>query len=106
MVEITSKIHYDPKEIEAFCTRWKVRELCLFGSVLRDDFRPDSDVDVLISIPPESSPSWSEWIEMEDELRGIFNNKVDLVSKSAVEKSENPYRKRHILSHLERLYVA
>ena len=102
----TKNLAYDRVALERFCRRWKVAELALFGSTLRDDFDADSDVVVLVSFAPGTDWSWGQWLDMIDELREIFGREVDLVSRSAVERSENPYRKRHILSHLEPLYVA
>lgn len=99
-------VQYDEAALRLFCERWKVRELCLFGSALREDFNEESDVDVLVSFAPGADWSWADWFQMTDEIKEVFGRKVDLVSRSAVERSENPYRKRHILSHLETLYVA
>src|SRR5439155_760596 len=95
--------------IEAFCRRWRIRELALFGSVLTDEFRPDSDVDVLVTFD-EPQPDWgpwmSRWVEMEEELQSIIGRKVDVVEKKAVERSENYIRRRHILDHQRSIYVA
>jgi hypothetical protein len=99
-------VRYDGAALRRFCKRWKVRELCLFGSALREDFDTQSDVDVLVSFPPGADWSWGDWFQMTDAIKEIFGREVDLVSRSAVERRENPYRKRHILSHLEPLYVA
>ena len=70
-------------EIEDFCSRWQVSELALFGSVLRDDFRPDSDIDLLISFSPNADWSLLDHARMQQELMGIVRRKVDLVSKRA-----------------------
>jgi predicted nucleotidyltransferase len=95
--------------IEAFCRKWRIREFALFGSVLTDEFRPDSDVDVLVTFD-EPQPDWgpwmSRWIEMEEELQSIIGRKVDVVEKKAVERSENYIRRRHILEHQRSIYVA
>jgi hypothetical protein len=93
-----------PRErIEEFCRRWKVSELALFGSVLRDDFRPDSDVDVLVTFERGARPSLDDWLDMEDELTAMFGRRVDLVEKARV---ENPFIRRHILEHHEVLHAA
>lgn len=92
--------------IAAFCRRWRVTELSLFGSVLRDDFRPESDVDVLVSFAPGASWRFYDLIEMREELAGILGRRVDLVERRLVENSENYIRRRHVLSHLEPIYVA
>lgn len=94
------------EEIARFCERWGVTELALFGSALRDDFRPDSDVDVLETFAPGARPRLSDLVQMEDELRRIFGRPVDLVDRRSVEQSENYIRRKHILGSLEQLYVA
>ena len=91
-------------EIEAFCQRWQVSEFALFGSVLREDFRPDSDVDVLVELQPTAPKGLSEWIAMQDELEALFKRKVDLVSKTAIQESHNWLRKRNILSTAQVIY--
>lgn len=96
-----------PKEkIEEFCRKWKIAELGLFGSVLREDFYPDSDVDVLVSFDPNARWSLLDLVEMQNELEGILGRRVDLVERSAIERSENYIRRRHILNSLEPVYVA
>lgn len=101
-----AQIEIPREKVAAFCQKWKVRELSLFGSVLREDFRPDSDVDVLVSFEPEAKWRFYDLMDMQDELSEILGRKVDLVERKAVEQSENYIRRRHILSHLEPLYVA
>jgi predicted nucleotidyltransferase len=92
------------KQIEKFCKKWNLKELALFGSVLRSDFNPlTSDVDVLISFLPNENWGW-EIVTMKEELETIFNRKVDLIEKAGVEKSRNPIRKHEILSSYEVLY--
>jgi predicted nucleotidyltransferase len=86
-------VQISPEQIEAFCRKWKIREFALFGSVLRDDFRPDSDVDVLVEFEPESKNTLFDFMAMEDELRTIFDRDVDLVEKGAV---RNPFVRNHI----------
>ncbi len=96
-----------PKEpLEAFCLRWKVAEIALFGSVLRDDFRPDSDVDVLVSFMPEARHSLFDLARMQKELEAILGREVDLVEKKAVEQSRNYLRRKAILSSAEVVYAA
>lgn len=96
-----------PKEkIAAFCRRNHIRSFAFFGSVLRDDFRPESDVDVLVQFDPGQEPDLMEIVAMENELSEILGHKVDLVERQAVEKSENYIRRRHILQLVEAVYVA
>jgi len=96
-----------PKEkISAFCRRNHICGLAFFGSVLRDDFGPESDVDVLVQFDPGQEPDLMEIVAMENELSEILGHKVDIVERQAVEKSENYIRRRHILQSEEAIYVA
>ena len=92
-------------KITEFCRRWKITELALFGSVLRDDFRPDSDIDVLVSFAPDASWRFYDLVSMKEELETMFGRPVDLVEKRLVEHSENYIRRKHILNHMETIYV-
>jgi uncharacterized protein len=103
---MTSRIAVDHETIAEFCKRWKITEFALFGSVIRDDFRHDSDVDVLVTFAPDTNYGLFEIIGIQDELSGVFGRKVDLVERQSVEKSENYIRRKHILENLECLYVA
>jgi uncharacterized protein len=89
--------------IEAFCRKWQIDEFSLFGSVLRDDFSPESDIDVLIEFSKQADWSLYEWVEMKEELESLFDRKVDLVSKEGL---KNPFRRKAILSSREVLYAA
>ncbi|MBI5824512.1 MAG: nucleotidyltransferase family protein [Chloroflexi bacterium] len=91
------------KKIAAFCERWGVTEFSLFGSVLRDDFRPKSDVDVLLVIKPDAPIGLSELVEMQFELEKLFKRPVDLVEKDGL---RNPYRRKEILSTAKVIYAA
>lgn len=85
------------EEIAAFCRRWGVAELSLFGSALRGDFRPDSDIDLLIRFFPGEEYGLLAFARMQEELEAIFGRPVDLVAEKAVERSENRIKRRHIL---------
>ena len=100
------KIDIPRDRIEAFCRRWKIVELSLFGSALRDDYGPDSDVDVLVSFAPDANWTLFDLVHMEDELAHIFRRNVDLVLKSGIERSENWIRKRAILESAQVVYAA
>ena len=97
------RIDLPREKIADFCRKWKVAEFSLFGSVLRDDFRPDSDVDVLVSLSPDAHWSLYEWVEMIEELKVVFGREVDLVEKEAL---CNPFRRHHILHNHEVIYAA
>lgn len=99
----TANIGIDNEAIAAFCRKWKVREFSLFGSVIRDDFGPDSDVDVLVSFEENSGIGLWEMSDMKDELEEMFGRKVDLVEKEGL---RNPFRKHSILNGREVLYAA
>lgn len=89
--------------IAEFCRRWRVAEFSLFGSVLRDDFGPESDVDVLVAFEPGRSTTLEEWLDMLDELKAIFGREVDLVERRLV---TNPFRRHHILNNRHVIYAA
>jgi hypothetical protein len=79
-----------------------VTEFSLFGSALRDDFGPESDVDVLVTLAPDAPWSLYEWVDMIEELQGIFGRKVHLVEKSGL---RNPIRRREILTTKQVVYA-
>jgi hypothetical protein len=92
-------------QLESFCDRWLVRELSLFGSVLRDDFRPDSDIDMLIAFAPQADWSLLDHVKMQQELSTMLGRDVDLVSKRAIERSSNWIRRQEILSTAQVIYA-
>ena len=91
------------KQIKEFCQRWKIAEFSLFGSVLRPDFSPESDVDVLISFEPDIPWSLFDWMDMIDELKSIFGRDVDLVETSGL---RNPFRRQEIFARRQVIYAA
>ncbi|MBN1866325.1 nucleotidyltransferase domain-containing protein [Candidatus Sumerlaeota bacterium] len=95
-----------PEALTEFCRRRRIRRLALFGSVLREDFGPDSDVDVLVEYEPDARHDLWDHHAMCEELRAIFGRRVDLINKEALERSENPFRRRAILESAETVYVA
>jgi uncharacterized protein len=101
-----SPFHLSQDRLDDFCRRWRVKELALFGSALRDDFQSDSDVDILVSFAPNARWSLFDLSSMQEELRAMTGREVDLVERGAVEKSENYIRRRHILESAEPIYVA
>jgi len=96
-------IDIDREKIAEFCRKWGITEFSLFGSVLRDDFRPDSDVDVMVSVSPHVRIGLHELYNMEQELERLFGRKVDLVFRKAVEEGRNWIRRNHILKNNERI---
>ena len=99
-------IRYNRSELASFCLRWKIAEVALFGSVLRDDFGPDSDVDVLVTFGPDARWGLFEMVKMQEELRVIFGRDVDLLSRRGIESSRNPLRRKAILESAEVIHVA
>lgn len=100
---MSPKVRFDRQKIVELCRRYGVAELSLFGSVLRDDFRADSDVDVLISFGPEAHPSLLELVELREDLKDLFGREVDLVERAGL---RNPFRRRAILSAAEVVYAS
>jgi predicted nucleotidyltransferase len=100
----TITIPLTDKEIGDFCKRWKIRELALFGSALRDDFRPDSDLDILVTFAPDADWGLLDHIQMQLELQRLFQRDVDLISKRALERSTNWVRREEILKTAQILF--
>lgn len=93
------------KAIIEFCQRWQIIEFAVFGSVLRLDFRPDSDIDVLVTFAPEAKRGLTETLQMQDELKAMFAREVDFIIKKALEKSENWLRRQIILDSAQVIYA-
>jgi predicted nucleotidyltransferase len=93
----------DREQVTEFCRKWQVTELALFGSVLRDDFGPDSDVDVLVTFAPGAPWSLFDLAEASDELQGVFGRRVHLVEAEGL---RNPIRRRAIMSSREVIHAA
>ncbi len=94
------------RKIVQFCKKWKISEFALFGSVLRDDFRPDSDIDVLVTFSEDAKHTLFDLVHMEKELKEILGREVDIVSRRGIESSRNYIRKNAILSSAEAVYAA
>ncbi len=103
---IRPRITIPRKRLAEFCKRWKVSELSFFGSVLRDDFRPNSDIDLLISFHPRAKIGLFDLVSMENELKEIFGRNVDLVERKSIENNENYIRRKSILSNTKVIYAA
>jgi len=98
-----TKLSIPTRKLKTFCQHWQVAELSLFGSALRDDFRSDSDVDVLVSFSSSAHTSLFDLVQMQIELEEIFGRPVDIVEKEAL---RNPYRKCEILKNAQVVYAA
>jgi len=94
------------QQLIEFCHRWKVIEFALFGSVLREDFQPESDIDVLVTFTPDTHWSLFDLVTMQNEMEALLGSKVDLVERPALERSANYIRRKAILGHMEIIYAA
>lgn len=92
------KLDFNREQLGQFCESHGIARLELFGSALRDDFRGDSDVDLLATMKANAHPTLLDWADMQEKLGELFHHPVDLVSRRAIERSRNRYRKHSILS--------
>ncbi|NEQ32493.1 MAG: DNA polymerase subunit beta [Leptolyngbya sp. SIO4C5] len=99
---VSDRLKASPTEIAEFCQRWRIIEFALFGSVLRDNFRPDSDIDVLVTFAPEYFLILDHWLSIQEEIENLFERKVDLVVKKYL---KNPYRRHEILNTCQVIYA-
>lgn len=93
------------KELEAFCRKYRIQKLAFFGSVLRDDFKPASDVDVIVEFE-QGYTSGLAFFAMPDELKKILGRDVDLLTYAGIRASKNPIRRKAILDSAKVYYVA
>jgi uncharacterized protein len=93
-------------QLDKFCQKWQIQELSLFGSILREDFQADSDIDFLVTYQPTAKRGLLEKIKMKEDLSSLVRREVDLVSKKAIERSSNWLRRSNILNSAEVIYVA
>jgi len=101
----TFAFDWPEEQVRTFCHRWKIDELSIFGSALRDDFSSDSDVDLLARFAIGAEWSVFDHARMESELGEIFGRKVDLVTRLAVEESPNRNRRAEILRTAQPVYA-
>ena len=102
----TDNLHIPQGRLADFCKRWKITELALFGSVLRDDFGPDSDVDILVTFEPDAPWSLFDIVRVKHEFEGMVGRKVDIIERPALEKHHNPWLKHAILTEARTIYTA
>lgn len=103
---IVKNIEIPTDKIAEFCQRWKITEFAFFGSVLRDDFRADSDVDILVTFAPKAHHTLFDLVDMQEELEAMFKRKVDLISRRGIEQSRNYLRRKAILNSAQIIYAA
>lgn len=97
------RINLPEEKIAGFCQQWKITEFALFGSVLGDDFRPDSDIDVLVTFAADCGYSLFDLAQIQEELKIILAHEVELVEKQSL---RNPFRRHAILNNMEVIYAA
>jgi len=100
---MNAKAQLDRTALAEFCKKWRIREISLFGSALRDDFGPESDLDFLVSFEPDARLDIDILLNMKEELEARFGRPVDVVEKEAL---RNPWRKYEILRTREVIYAA
>ncbi len=93
-----------PNILQEFCRKAKISKLCLFGSILRDDFNPDSDIDILVTFNPDVNITFLQFVDLEYQLEDLLNRKVDLLEKTTVEKDFNWIRRQGILNNYQVIY--
>ena len=93
-------------EIEAFCRKWKIQKLELFGSAVRGELTPESDIDLLATWRPDADWSLFDHMDMEDELSRVLGRQVDLMSRRTIERSRNWILRKHILTSVRTVYAA
>ncbi|MCT7974303.1 nucleotidyltransferase family protein [Laspinema olomoucense] len=101
---IQAAIALPREKIAEFCQKWNLTELALFGSILRDDFNENSDIDIMVQFHPEAHPTLFDLAEMEEELKKLFHRDVDLVTRKGIETSRNYLRRQAILSSAQVIY--
>jgi uncharacterized protein len=94
------------QEIAQLCKHWKIKELALFGSVLREDFRPDSDIDVLVTFSEVGGVSLFDHQRLIEDLEKVFERRIDLITRRGLDRSRNASRRRYILESAEPIYVS
>ncbi len=106
MATVHPNVNVTYDQIEAFCGKWNVVRFELFGSVLRDDFDGESDIDVLVKFAPNAHWTFRDDLAMEQELADLFGRRVEIVERKLVEGSPNWVRRKHILDSATLVYAA
>lgn len=104
--QIRLSFDWPEEDVRRFCRRWQITELSVFGSALRADFAPESDIDLLARFAPEAQWSVFDHARMEEELRQILHRDIDLVTRLAVDETSNEGRRAEILRTAQLVYAA
>lgn len=100
------RLNITDNQLAAFCRKWKIARVWLFGSVLRDDFRPGSDIDVMVQFAHDATWNLFDLSRMKFELQDLTGREVDMLTRRGVESSRNVYRRKSILESAEQVYAA
>jgi uncharacterized protein len=103
---IENRLGVTSSTLAEFCHRWHITEMALFGSMLRDDFKPESDIDLLVSFDPNFRRGLAETIEIQDQIQQLLGREVDLIIKKYLERSENKVRRDRIINSAQVIYAA
>ncbi len=101
---IRERLEVAPTTLAAFCHRWHIAKLEVFGSIVREDFRAESDVDFLVSFEPGGGPEGFDWFQIKEDLAQLVGRRVDVLDRRLVEQSRNCYRRQHILNEAAPVY--
>ncbi|WP_319423227.1 nucleotidyltransferase family protein [Pleurocapsa sp. FMAR1] len=104
IIDLNQRFEIQPIQLQKICQQWQITELALFGSVLRDDFKPQSDIDLLVSFAEDAKITFFDLDTIEAQFSRLFNRQVDLVTKRSIEQSHNWIRKQNILNHAKIIY--
>ena len=99
-------IQLDTSEVKEFCSKWKICELSVFGSILREDFRPDSEVDLLVQHEEDANWDLFDQIHMQDELTALIGRDLYILDQEGVESSNDHFLRTEIFTTLEQVYAA
>jgi predicted nucleotidyltransferase len=104
MIDLYKRLNAKPEQLTEICQQWQIVELALFGSILREDFNLNSDVDLLVSFAPQAKITFFDLDNIENQFSLLFKRPVDIVTKKAMEKSHNWIRQQNILGNAKIIY--
>ncbi len=102
--QLCDRLQVSLEQIETVCQQWQITELALFGSILRDDFHPDSDVDMLVMFAPDAKLSLLDLVELQHQFAALFGREVDLIERQTIEASPNWIRRNEVLNSATTIY--
>lgn len=100
------RLNITDEQLAAFCRKWKIARVWLFGSVLREDFRPNSDIDVMVQFVDDATWTLFDLSQMKFEFQDLTGREVDMLTRRGVESSKNVYRRKSILESAEQVFAA